>query len=408
MSGKITSITYAGEQDTYDLEVDHPDHQFYLANGLLTSNSHAISYSIISVQTAWLKCNYPTQFMCALLNGEKTGSDGIPTYLAECKRLKITITPPDINKGGANYKVTGPNTIATGFSAVSGIGPATIPDLIKNQPYTDLCDFLMKGNSVTITDDLLPDQTFTAAEFIARGIKVDKTNSKQIKIESEGFIGKSALQSLAACGALDCFGRNRKDIYDNYEEYRNKIKAYIKKCKIPTDADFGIPDDNTEWDRRTILWNEREVMGRPLSGETHEIFKGFFKGDSNTLKFKEIPNLKTKSRIKVEGIVKSMQKEFTIKKEGPRAGKKFAKYLIEDLEGNTTSITLWNEHYEKFKSTFVDGIPFKALCEVGEYLDEKSLNLLEMMEIYGIKNLDRPTSAAEKEKEVIRVITRKA
>lgn len=370
--------------------------------------SHSLAYSMVSVQTAWLKCNYPTQFMCALLNGEKTGSDGIPTYLAECKRLGITITPPDINKGGANYKVTGPKTIATGFSAVSGIGPATIPDLIKNQPYIDLCDFLMKGNSVTITDDVLPDQVFTAPEFIARGIKIDKTNQKSIKIESEGFIGKSAIQSLAACGALDSFGRTRKDIHDNFEEYRTKIKNFIKKAKTPTDADFGQPDDPTEWDRRTILWNEREVMGRPLSGETHEIFKGFFKGDQNTLKFKDIPGLKTKSRIKVEGIVKSMQKEFTIKKEGHNLGKKFAKFLIEDLEGNTTSLTLWSDHYEKFKSTFVAGIPFKALCEVGEYLDEKSLNLLEMMEIYGIKNLNRPSAADEREKEVIKVITRKA
>lgn len=395
---------------TYEQATEIWENEISSFAGYGFSKNHSIPYSMISVQTAWLKCNYPTQFMCALLNGQKSASAKakIPTYLAECKRLGIAITPPDINKGGADYKVTGPKTIATGFSAVSGIGPATIPDLIKNQPYIDLCDFLLKGNSVTITDDILPDQVFTAPEFIARGIKIDKTNKDTVKIEAEGFIGKSALQSLAACGALDSFGRTRKDIHDNYEEYRTKVKNYIKKAKLPTEADLGQPDDTTEWDRRTILWNEREVMGRPLSGETHEIFRGFFKGDSNTLKFKDIPGLKTKSKIKVEGIVKAKQKEFTIKKEGPRLGKKFAKYLIEDLEGNTTSITLWNEHYEKFKATFVDGIPFKALCEVGEYMDEKSLNLLEMMEIYGIKNLNRPSAAAEKETEVIKTITRKA
>ena len=79
-------------------------------------------------------------------------------------------------------------------------------------------------------------------------------------------------------------------------------------------------------------------------------------------------------------------KEFKIK-QGPKTGRKFAKYLIEDLEGNTTGMTMWTEHYEKFGSTFKDGIPFKAICKVGEYMDEKSLNLEEVLEVFGIKRL---------------------
>ena len=127
-------------------------------------------------------------------------------------------------------------------------------------------------------------------------------------------------------------------------------------------------------------------MGRTLSGDTHEIFKGFFKGGSDTFKFKDIKFMKVKSRVKVEGIVKALSKEFKIKN-GKNIGKKFGKYLIEDLEGNTIGLTLWADDYEKYVTTLKDGIPFKAICEVGEYMEEKSLNLVEMMEVFGIKKI---------------------
>jgi len=378
---KIVSCEEIGEFDTYDLEVDHPDHQYYLSNGVLTSNSHAISYSIISVQTAWLKCNYPTEFMCATLNLTDPNSDGAQEYLAECKRLGIQITPPDINKGAENYKVIGEKTIATGFSAVKGLGPAAISELVKSQPFDNLCNFLLKGNQILCKDGEEEEDTVTPAlDWVGTGNALPKT----CKIESKAFIGKSAIQSLAACGAMDSFGRTRKDIHENYDSYRTKVKNAIKKGKLITESDLGSSED--EWERKEFLYNEREVMGRTLSGDTHEIFKGFFKGGSDTFKFKDIKFMKVKARVKVEGIVKALSKEFKIKN-GKNIGKKFGKYLIEDLEGNTTGLTLWAEDYEKYVTTLKDGIPFKAICEVGEYMDEKSLNLVEMMEVFGIKRI---------------------
>ena len=369
---------------TYEQATDIWESEIASFAGYGFSKNHSIPYSIISVQTAWLKQNYPTQYMCALLNGQKPNSDKAMSYIVECKRLGIKITPPDINKGAENYKVISDKVISTGFTAVKGLGPKAIPELIKNQPYSDLCDFLLKGNDITLKDEVFGDETMSANEWLKKGIPLPK-DAKQ---GSEGFIGKGALQSLAACGALDVFGRKRKDIHDNYESYRNKVKAAIKKGKAPTDAGLGLPEANDEWERAEILYNEREVMGRPLSGETHEIFKGFFKGGSDTLKFNDIKSLKVGTKIRVEGIVKTVMKEFKIK-QGPKIGRKFAKYLIEDLEGNTTGMTMWTEDYEKFRQQFKDGIPFKAICKVGEYMDEKSLNLEEVLEIFGIKSLSK-------------------
>lgn len=67
---KIIAFEEVGECDTYDLEVEHTDHQYYLANGILTSNSHAVSYSLISFQCAWLFNYYPAEWMAAYLQME--------------------------------------------------------------------------------------------------------------------------------------------------------------------------------------------------------------------------------------------------------------------------------------------------------------------------------------------------
>ena len=385
---RIKSVEEVGEFDTYDLEVDHPDHQYYLANGVLTSNSHAVSYSIISVQTAWLKRHYPAQFMCALLNGEGSNSEKIEEYLAECKRLNISIVPPDVNKSGENYKVIDDMVIATGLTAIKGLGPVAITELINNQPFKDFGEFLTKGNSIlssvgSIDGEKISYSTYQWIDLIKReGI----TLSKEDKIESSAFIGKSSILCLAGCGALDSFGRTRKDISDNYDTYRTKVKNSIKNGKIISDSDLGREEQ--EWERSVLLSKERDFIGHAISGETHEIFKGFFKGGSDTMKFKDLKSYKVGARVKVEGIIKTLSKEFKIKN-GKNIGKKFGKYLVEDLQGDTTGLTLWAEDYEKYVSYLQDGIPFKAICQVGEYMEEKSLNLVEMLEIFGIKSLSK-------------------
>lgn len=370
-----SGMTYEQAQEVWETEIAS-------FSGYGFNKSHAISYSMISVQTAWLKCHYPTEFMCATLNITDPNSDGAQEYLAECKRMGIKITPPDVNKGAEAYKVIGEKVIATGFAAVKGIGPAAIPDLIANQPFDNLCDFILKGNIITCKDEDGTETSTPALEWLETKNPLPKT----CKLESHGFIGKSAIQSLAACGALDVFGRTRKDMYDNFDTYRTKIKNAIKKGKTLTETDLGRTDD--EWERKELLFNEREYIGRTLSGDTHEIFQGFFKGGSDTMKFSDLKLLKVGSRVKVEGIVKTLSKEFKIK-QGKNIGRKFGKYLIEDLQGNTTGLTLWTEDYEKYVTLFRDGIPFKAICQVGEYMDERSLNLAEMLEIFGIKKISK-------------------
>ena len=89
----IKNIKFLGNHQTYDLEIDHPDHQFYLSNGMLTSNSHAIFYSFIGYQTAYLKAHFPLEFLTANLMAEvnsnaTTAADNVIKIKNEIRKRK--------------------------------------------------------------------------------------------------------------------------------------------------------------------------------------------------------------------------------------------------------------------------------------------------------------------------------
>jgi len=347
--------------------------------GYAFNKSHSISYSIISFYTAWLKCHYPSQFMCALINSEDPNSDKVQEYLDECRKMGIEVLPPNVNHSVGRYKILEDGNISTGISAIKGVGDKAIESIMENQPYENYPDFLSRNDSRTV--------------------------------------GKTVIQSLSKAGALDCFDRTRKDMHDNYQKYRSKAKNAIKKMiesrifkhnpnlkKIPKDRRtelfevHSISKDSNEfreivsglefgkieegWDRKETLLFEREVLGRSLSGNLHEVFKSFFSGGSLVTPLSQIDTLNSGSRIKIEAIIKTKIKEFKIKN-GKNVGKKFAKYLVEDINGDTCGLTLWAEDYAKYRTMLKDGIPIKAICRVNTYLDQKDLALSSLERVYG-------------------------
>ena len=357
---KVNSAVLIGTYDTYDIELDTDDHQFYLANGILTSNSHSISYSHISVYTAWLRRHYPTEFMCALLNSEDPNSDKSQGYLEECKRMGIKVIPPDVRISRKEYVVKKPGVIVTGLSSIKGMGDSAVENILENKPYVTMSDFLLRTTARTVN--------------------------------------KRAIQALAKSGGFDSFDLTRKDIHDNYAKFRTKINNRIKKLK--KDPDFvseiesrGLSIDEydfhdneelrnlplnkveEEWERKELLLNEKEALGRTISGTLHEIFGSFFKTNSSIVTpLSTIDEQPVKSKVKIEVIINNLVKEYTIKN-GKNVGKKFAKYSIQDVHGNTSELTVWADDYEEYKNIFHDGTPIKAICSVTEYMGEKGLAL---------------------------------
>ena len=100
---RIVSVEYVGEKRTYDLEV--PGTHNFVANDILVHNSHAADYAVITVQTAWLKANYPVEYMAAQLLVERDKTEKVINFVSECRRLGVDVLAPDVNYSGLDFDI---------------------------------------------------------------------------------------------------------------------------------------------------------------------------------------------------------------------------------------------------------------------------------------------------------------
>ena len=208
------------------------------------NKSHAAAYAVVAYQTAWLKCHYPTEFMAALLTSVLDNSVKVSEYIQECKRLGITLLPPDINQSYDGFTVNG-SSIRFGLVAVKNVGRNAIKDVIeernKNGAFKDFRDFCERM--------------------------------------SQGDMNKRLIESLIKCGAFDCFGVYRSQLMAVYEKILDDIAQSKKRNvdgQISMFADsFASLSDNKgkddypdikEFDKKVILSMEKEITGLYLSG----------------------------------------------------------------------------------------------------------------------------------------------
>ena len=119
---KIVSIVPDGVENTYSVEMDNPNHTFTLMNGIVSHNSHAVEYGLIAYQTAYLKANYPVEYMVALLNNNMDNQDKVVEYINECAKLGIEVFPPDVSVGNMTFVPTNDNkAIRIGISYIKGL-----------------------------------------------------------------------------------------------------------------------------------------------------------------------------------------------------------------------------------------------------------------------------------------------
>jgi DNA polymerase-3 subunit alpha len=111
------------------------------------NKSHSAAYALVAYQTAWLKANFPCEFMASVLTNVRDDTSKVSNYIAECKRMRIDILPPDINESGAEFTPVG-KKIRFGLSAIKGIGDKLVQAIQEERdkvgPFSDLEDFCTK------------------------------------------------------------------------------------------------------------------------------------------------------------------------------------------------------------------------------------------------------------------------
>jgi DNA polymerase-3 subunit alpha len=182
---KIISRQYVGEANVYDIGVAQ-DHNFAIKNGLIASNcfnkSHSTAYGYVTYQTAYLKANYPLEYMAALLTANSGDTDKVQKYLNNCTTMGIEIDPPDINRSGLDF-TPADNKILFGFSAVRNVGQNAIAGILEARAE--------------------------GGEFKSLGDFCDRIDLRTVN--------RRTLESLIQCGAFDKIESNRQQLIRDLE-----------------------------------------------------------------------------------------------------------------------------------------------------------------------------------------------
>jgi len=151
----IAAIEPLGEQPTYNLTMAAPYHNYLLANGLVSANSHAVCYAYVAYQTAYLKANYPVEYMAAVLSCQGDDTDKVVAAIGECRRLGIEVLPPDVQRSQKHFtveQVEGRDAageprraIRFGLGAIKNVGEGAVDAILAERarggPFRSLDDF---------------------------------------------------------------------------------------------------------------------------------------------------------------------------------------------------------------------------------------------------------------------------
>lgn len=313
------------------------------------NKSHAILYSMISYHTAFLKANFPVEFLVANLKSEvnsnaKISKDNIAKIKTEIKQHNVKILPPDINTSDTTYTLVGENTLRTGLNSLKYIGSDSIPEILARRaekPFIDFEDFLTRCNSSAVRSN--------------------------------------AIQALAASGSLDSFGMTRKQMYLYASDYKKKLQSYLKK-KLEKRGEFQYPwpNDEVEWNISEIHALEIYYLNEGLTGSPYDIYYPFF--NKKAISFKDFPKLLPPPRedmdefeLKkynrkvpdIQGIVKNIF-EFKIKKiDSKLFGETMAKMTVEDIFGSMVTVTLFPDCLTNFYDRIAERSNNKLKFELG-------------------------------------------
>ncbi|MDD5555905.1 MAG: DNA polymerase III subunit alpha [bacterium] len=268
------------------------------------NKSHSAAYALIAYRTAYLKANYPTEYMAALLSSEINNTDKIAEYIAECRRMGIRILPPDVNESFSRFTVVG-DAIRFGLEAVKNVGAGAVESILAAREEG--------GRFGGIHD------------FAAR---VDLR-----------LVNKKVLESLIACGAFDSLGRRRAQLTaavgealeraaEAQRDRRAGQGSFFEAFEATAGAGGDALPDVPEWPEGQRLSMEKALLGFYVSGHPlarhEEDIRRFATADSSTL-----AGRKGGETVKLGGIITRVRHTFTHRK-----NEKMAVATLEDLAGS--------------------------------------------------------------------------
>ena len=287
----------------WDILVPFSDYAF--------NKAHTAAYGLVSYWTAYLKANFPAEYMAGLLTSVRDDKDKSALYLNECRRMGIKVLPPDVNESSANFNAVGTD-IRFGLAAIRNVGTNVVDGIVSARRdkgrYSSFKDFLSKAPAVVCN--------------------------------------KRTIESLIKAGAFDDLQHTRQGLVRVHEDYVDAFVDIKRKEAIGQDSLFGgfgddgdggdsvdfavLPQIPTiEWDKQTLLAFEREMLGlyvsdHPLFGIEHVLSQH---ADTSIATLTGDESKPDGTNVTVAGLITGLQIKRTKK------GDLWAIATVEDLDG---------------------------------------------------------------------------
>jgi len=310
------------------------------------NKSHSAAYGLISYRTAYLKANYPVEFMAALLSNEINNTEKISVFVAECQRMKIEILAPDVNRSSLKFapeQTRGGKAIRYGLAAIKNVGGGAMEEAIgereKNGVFASLEDFASRLDSRSVNRKIL-ENLIKAGAFDFTGQRRDKMFSRVGRV----IAGASAAQQDRRSGQASLFDMN----------------DLVAAAPAPEFA----TEENVEWSQREYLAHEKDLLGFYVTGHPLDEYRTVIEKGGFT-PIGELQNLKPgRKSYQFAGLVGEATVKFT-----KRDSKPFAILLLEDFTG-TTECMVWSEAYAKCSRLLVKGTAVVVKAKVDQ--DQRS------------------------------------
>ena len=303
-------------QDVWDI--------FLPFSGYAFNKSHSACYALISYWTAYLKAHYPLEFMAALLQNERGNKDKTAVYLAEARRMGIRILSPDVNESVGAYSAVG-DVVRFGLGAVRNVGDKVVDAIVearrpeKGGPYRGFLDFV-----------------------------------KRVPISA---LNKRTVESLIKGGAFDSIDPNRRALFMIHETAIDQVIPLRRKeeegqfdlfagdgsaaSDALGDAEIAVPDVE-EWDKKTKLAFEREMLGLYISDHPLSNMASVLAGlrDMSIADFSNrAKRMDDRAQVTLAGMVTKIDRRVS------KAGNPWALVTIEDLESSVQCL-FFNKAYQ--------------------------------------------------------------
>lgn len=339
------------------------------------NKSHATCYSWVAFQTAYLKANYPAEYMAAVLSRNLSDITKLTGFMDECKAMHINVKGPDVNESFATFGVNKDGDIRFGLAAVKGIGVNVVNDIIsaRNEggPFVDIYDFVERVNCSSINRRVMDNLAMAGAFDCFSGVKREdfiESNSK----------GETLSELLSRYGQNY---QNAKMSQENslFGDFDDSINTAGRPAVTP-----AIPWSDTE-----RLERERELVGMYLSAhplDTYYIELNY--GCSMSLKdFKsEMDSAAETSAEGKEYVLGGMVSGYEVKQS--RKGSQFGILKIEDFSG-TMEFSLFGQDFIDFGKFGIKGTPILVRGKLAKRYNSSELRF----QITGIQLLEQVKGA---------------